>query len=96
MEKGEGWIYCRMVDDSMQPRILAGDTAFILPGEPVPEGGVGLFCLDGSRQIRQVFYTQSGLLLCPFNAKFPSQLVRGGAMERLKVVGRVIRTVRRW
>ena len=91
--QGYASLYAR--GDSMQPRILAGDLVFIQLGAEVRSGEYAAVSIDGGRaELFRVLRQKRGVLLCPENRAFPMRFFPAAEMPRLRIFGRVVKSMR--
>ncbi len=84
-------------DSSMAPQIQAGDLALVRLQPDVEDGSLAVVIYDGDiGSIRQVYKQAGGILLMPFNCKYPPRFIPAGSMPTLQICGRVVRTIRKW
>lgn len=81
-------------DDSMDPVIMEGDRLLCIHQRELQPGQTGVFLLpDGRAAVRQLQSEGEELRLVCFNRYYPPLAVSGGT---LRVIGRVIRSMRYW
>ena len=81
--------------DSMKPRILAGDLVFIQLGSEVQNGEYAAVSIDGGEaELFRILRQKKGILLCPENRAFPMRFFPANAVPRLRIFGRVAKSMR--
>ena len=81
--------------DSMKPRILAGDLVFIQLGSEVQNGEYAAVSIDGQRaELFRILRQKKGILLCPENRAFPMRFFPAREMPRLRIFGKVVKSMR--
>ena len=81
--------------DSMRPRILAGDLVLIQPGAEVQNGQYAAVSIDGGRaELFRILRQKKGILLCPENRAFPMRFFPARETSRLRIFGRVAKSMR--
>lgn len=91
--QGYAMLYAR--GDSMKPRILAGDLVLIQLGAKVQNGEYAAVSIDGGRaELFRVLRQEKGVLLCPDNRAFPMRFFPANAAPRLRIFGRIEKSIR--
>ena len=91
--QGYAMLYAR--GDSMKPRILAGDLVLIRLGAEVQNGDYAAVSIDGGRaELFRVLRQEKGVLLCPGNRAFPMRFFPAREMPRLRIFGKVVKSMR--
>ena len=91
--QGYASLYAR--GDSIQPRILAGDLVFIQLGAEVRSGEYAAVSIDGGRaEPIRVLRQKRGIQLRPENRAFPTRFFPAAEMPRLRIFGRVVKSMR--
>ncbi len=89
----------RCEGDSMTPDIHPGDLAFIHLQDDVPSGSVALCVIDGEEgTLKRVKYDskRSFVVLESVNPEYAPRVFSGPDMQKVKVLGRVVETRRKW
>lgn len=89
----------RCEGDSMTPDIHPGDLAFIHLQDDVPNGAVALCVIDGEEgTLKRVKYDskRSFVVLESVNPEYAPRVFSGPDMQKVKVLGRVVETRRKW
>lgn len=89
--------YLRVVGDSMEPMISAGDLALIRKQADVESGELAAVVINGDEgTLKKVIKRDDALILQAFNPKYPPRVFTGDAINSLTIVGKVIRTEKEW
>ena len=92
-------IALRVEGDSMTPSIMPGDTAFIHKQDTVESGTVALCVVDNEEgMIKKVRFDsrKTYISLESTNEEYPPRVFHGTDMQKVRVLGRVVETRRKW
>lgn len=83
--------------DSMEPLICAGDLALVRIQDDLQSGDIGIVIVDNNLgSIKKVIKQPGGIILQPFNSNYPSRLFLESDASRIRIYGKVIKTIRKW
>lgn len=95
---GTGEYFCLQVKgDSMSPKIDNGDVVLVKKQDFVENGELAIVIVDNEEgMIKQVVYDDEYIKLVSFNLFYPERVFEKFNMERVKIVGKVIESKRKW
>ncbi len=95
---GTGDYFCLMVKgDSMSPKIDNGDVVLVKKQDSVENGDLAIVIVDDEEgMIKQVEYNDDCIKLISFNLFYPERVFEKYNMERVKIIGKVIESKRKW
>lgn len=94
---GAEYIYYKMSDGSMEPKIYRGDLLLIELCADAENGEIAAAIADdGSGLIRKIVRQEQGIILQPLSSEYPLQFLPQESLYTLKIVGRVVKTQREW
>ena len=83
--------------DSMEPLICAGDLALVRVQDDLESGDIGVVIVDNDLgSIKKFIKQPGGIILQPFNSAYPSRLFLETDSRRIRIYGKVIKTIRKW
>lgn len=84
-------------DDSMSPMLPPGDMLICHVSDAVSSGDIGLFLLDGKRELVRRYFGENGntKLVCGNPDWLPIHISKDES-SRLRIIGRVVLSARRW
>lgn len=81
--------------DSMYPKIENGDIIVVRKQESVDSGDVAVLLLDGNEGlVKKVVYGDDWIELHSFNPEYQTRRFEGAEVQRLRVVGKVLKVVK--
>lgn len=81
--------------DSMYPKIEDGDIIVVRRQTSVDSGTVAVMLLDGEEGlVKKVIYDKHSIELHSFNPEYKTRIFEGAEVQRLKVVGKVLKVVK--
>lgn len=87
----EDTIAIKVKGDSMYPKIEDGDTIVVRRQTSVDSGDIAVVLLDGDEGlVKRVVYGPTWIELQSLNEKYPVQRFNGAEVTRLRVVGKII------
>lgn len=93
----EEYFYLIVDGDSMEPQIHDGQLALVQKTPTVDSGSVAIVTIDGEEGvIKKVIYDESAVTLISFNDKYPPRVFKDEEKLRLRVQGKVLKTISRW
>ena len=95
---GSGDYFCLQVKgDSMSPKIDNGDIVLCKKQDSVENGDLAIVIVDDEEgMIKQVEYGDDSIKLISFNLFYPERVFEKYNMERVKIIGKVIESKRKW
>ncbi len=91
------YIWVEVSGDSMSPDIKDGDLVLIKRQPSVDNGDVGIFLVDGENgYIKKVHYSENYIMLESYNPFYPPMEFRGADVQRVRVIGKVVRLNRKY
>lgn len=85
-----------ITEDSMAPQLNIGDFVLIHRQNTLSNGDAGLFALDNGEAMIRLFYCENGVELRSCNPYFPSLHFDIKDKARLKIIGKVMESRRKW
>ena len=93
----EEYILLRVTGDSMEPEIHVGDMALIHMQEDVESGELAAVIVDGDEgTLKRVSKQGDAVILEAFNPAYPARVFTGHEISCLRIVGKVVKTERKW
>lgn len=95
--RAEDYFYLKVVGDSMAPHINEGDLALIRI-QPTAESGDLVVAIINEEEgtIKKLLKKSGALVLQAFNPEHPPRIFTGREMNSVRIVGKVVQTVRKW
>ena len=91
----EDTIAIKVKGDSMYPKIEDGDIIVVRKQESVDSGDVAVMLLDGEEGlVKKVIYGETWIELHSFNPEYKTRHFDDAEVERLRVVGKVLKVVK--
>ena len=95
--RAEDHFYLKVVGDSMTPEISEGDLALVRIQPDAESGELVVAIIDEEEgTIKKLIKKPGTLVLQAFNPAYPPRIFTGEEMNSVRIVGKVIRTVRIW
>lgn len=96
--RGGGYFYLRVKGDSMTgDGILPNDLALVRETPEVEYGDIAVVLVDGEEgTIKRVYRLDDGIMLQSSNPAYPPRIFRGNELEKVRIVGKVKQTIRRY
>ncbi|MFS0727030.1 LexA family protein [Paenibacillus sp. 1P07SE] len=96
--RGGGFFYLRVKGDSMTgDGILPNDLALVRETPEVEYGDIAVVLVDGEEgTIKRVYKLDDGIMLQSSNPAYPPRIFRGSELEKVRIVGKVKQTIRRY
>lgn len=98
--RAEDYFYLRVVGDSMAPKINEGDLALVKCQNYADNGQLVVAIVKGEFNdegvIKQYKTYPSAVSLISFNPDYEPRFFPGKEMNRVRIVGKVVQTVRKW
>ena len=95
--KGEDFFWLRVTGDSMAPVLCEGDLVLIRRQDTVDSGRYAVALVDGEEGlVKQVFHGPGWLELRSVNPYYPPRRFEGEALERVRLLGPVAESRRRY
>ena len=83
--------------DSMYPKLEEGDLAIIRKQSSVDSGDVGVFMIDDEEGVvKKVVYDKEYIELHSFNPMYPIMRFNGSEVLRVRVVGKLVQSIKKW
>lgn len=94
---GKEYYYIQVHGDSMSPEINDGDLILVHRQTSVDSGDIGVFLVDGENgYVKRVTYDAENIILKSTNPYYPPMHFVGADVLRVYVVGKVLRSIRRF
>ena len=91
----DDYFYLRVVGDSMSPKIEDGDLLLIRKQESVDSGDIGAFIVDNEEGfVKRVMYGADYITFVSLNSVYDPISFVGADVQRVRVVGKVIKIVK--
>lgn len=88
--------FLRISENSMAPCLEEGDLILICLQNTLKNGEIGVFLLDDKDYILRVYSCDEELQLRSFNPYYPTLTFSESEKSRLKIIGKVIESRRKW
>lgn len=89
--------YLTVSGDSMSPKLDDGDRVLVRRQSFLENGEIGVFLVDNEDGVVKKFFLEGNTLnLISINPNWPVRAFKGREMERVNIIGRVIRSVKVW
>ncbi len=93
----EEYFCLNVTGDSMEPEIHSGDLALVHRQSDVDTGDLAVVLIeDEEATIKRVIKSGKDLVLQPFNSAYSIRVFSGEQRKSLRILGKVVRTTRRW
>jgi repressor LexA len=97
VKNAEEYRYLVVKGDSMAPYIRAGDLALVRLQSELKNGDLGVVLYgDGEATLKKYYYADGTVTLVPLNDAYETAVLRGRALERLMIFGKVVETRTTW
>lgn len=95
--RADDYFYLKVVGDSMAPQINEGDLALVRI-QPTAENGELVVAIIDEEEgtIKKLLKKSGALVLQSFNPEHPPRIFTGREMNSVRIVGKVVQTVRKW
>lgn len=94
---GEQYRYLTVRGDSMAPYIREGDLALVRLQNHLQNGDLGVVLYgDEEATLKKYYYSGGTVTLVPFNDAYETVTLRGPALARLMIFGKVVETHTKW
>jgi repressor LexA len=95
--RAEDYFYLKVVGNSMAPHINEGDLALIRIQPTAESGDLVVALIDEEEGTIKKLLKKSGtIVLQAFNPEHPPRIFTGREMNSVRIVGKVVQTVRKW
>ena len=85
----------RVIGDSMSPKIEDGDIIQVLKQSSVDSGSIAVVLIDNDEgYVKKVYYGHDWIELHSFNPNYPVMRFKGPEVQRINVVGKVVKIIR--
>ena len=89
--------YLTVSGDSMSPKLDDGDRVLVRRQNCLENGEIGVFLVDNEDGVvKRYRFDGDTLSLISINPNWPPRSFKGREIERVRIIGRVIRSVRVW
>ncbi len=88
--------FLRISDNSMAPRLDEGDYALFRRQDTIQNGETGIFLVDNKKYIIAMFFQDKNIELRSCNPYYPAMHFEPTDKDRVKVIGKVIESRRKW
>ena len=83
--------------DSMAPQIIENDLVLIKAQNTLDSGDLGVVIIDNmDGVIKKVIYDNDTIHLISFNPYYPERLFKGSDVSKIRIMGKVIESKRKW
>ena len=94
---GQQCFWLEVEGDSMQPRIEPGDMILVQARPSVDNGDLAVVTVDDEEGVvKKVFYGRNWIELRSFNPYYPPRRFENEEVERIRVMGKVVKSERRY
>lgn len=89
--------YLTVSGDSMSPKLDDGDRVLVRRQDSLENGETGVFLVDNEDGVVKKYdFDGDTLSLISINPNWPPRCFKGDEIERVRIIGRVIRSVKLW
>ncbi len=88
--------FLRASESSMAPRIDENDDVLIRRQDTLENGELGVFLIDGSTCVIRLYYMEDLLELHSFNPYYPTLRFHKNESHRVRIIGKIIESRRKW
>lgn len=93
----ETHFYLKVKGDSMEPKISEGDLALVKRQSDVDSGNLAIVLVNGEEGVLKKVIKEPNLIkLVSFNPYYPDRKFEGKEMEKIKILGKVIKIISSW
>ena len=97
VSNAEEYFCLNVTGDSMEPEIHSGDLALVHRQSEVESGDLAVVLIeDEEATIKRVIKSGKDIVLQPFNSAYSVKVFSGKKLNNLRILGKVVRTTRRW
>lgn len=97
LQRGEEYFWLKVAGDSMSPTMNEGDLALVLRQDTVESNSYAAALVDEHEGlIKRLVLGDGWLELHSVNPYYPTRRFEGGEMDRVRIVGRVVESRRRY
>lgn len=98
--RAEDYFYLKVAGDSMSPEINEGDLALVRIQTTAENNDLVVAVIKGEFDdegtIKKFNHYPSAIALTSFNSYYPPRFFAGKEMNRIRIIGKVVQTVRKW
>jgi SOS-response transcriptional repressor LexA len=96
--KGGGYFYLRVKGDSMTgDGILPNDLALVRETPEIEYGDIAVVVIDGEEgMLKRVYKLDDGIMLHSSNPAYPPRVFKGSELDKVRIVGKVKQTIRKY
>lgn len=95
--EAQNTVFIRVSGDSMSPQIEDGDLIQVRKQSSVSSGEIAVILIDGEEGvIKQFFYDDGFVELRSFNPSYPPRTFHGREINRLRIFGKVMGSLRKF
>lgn len=89
--------FLKIKGDSMQPMFLENDLVLIEPMSDVPTGSIAAVLVDNEEStLKRIIKSPDAIILQPLNSAYESRVFTGYEVNTVKILGKVIQSVRKF
>lgn len=97
IKTGYDYIYLKVKGDSMEPQLFDGDLVLVQLQDVVEHGDYAVVIVDGEDGLVKRFeYGEGYIRLVSYNPYYPPRVFEGSEMTRVKIVGKVVESKRKF
>lgn len=91
------YFYLQVKGNSMSPKIDSGDIVLVKRQDYVEKGELAIVIVDDEDgAVKKVEYDDNRIKLISFNLYYPERVFANDEMSRVKIIGKVIESKRKW
>lgn len=96
-DDNSSYVMFKVEGDSMEPQICDGDIALVRVQSFLESGDLGIIVVDDDLgSIKKYIEQPRGVILKPFNEAYPERFFSKKDLHRIRIYGKVIKTIRKW
>ncbi len=88
--------FLRVSESAMAPRLDENDDLLVRRQNTLANGELGVFLLDGNTCIIRLYYQEERLELHSFNPYYPTLRFHKNETDRVRIIGKIIESRRKW
>ena len=89
--------FLKIKGDSMQPMFLENDLVLIEPMSDVPTGSIAAVLVDDEEStLKRIIKSPDAIILQPLNTAYESRVFTGYEINTVKILGKVIQSIRKF
>lgn len=97
VSNADDYFYLRAVGDSMEPQIFDGDLVLVHIQPDVDNGALAIVIIDGEEgTLKKYIKKENAVVLQAFNPAYHPRVLVGEEMQKIRIAGKVVQSIRKW